>query len=597
MRQIEDAFREAVRIYRAGRMTEAARLLGEILAVEPRNTGSLHLLGTIAGHGGQYDLAVELIGRATGLGPDNPDYQFHMAASFHAIGRIAWAVTHYGRALALKPDCAEAHNNLGNILKELGQLEAAASHYKQAIEINPGCAESHYNLGIAFAAMGQLDSAVFHYECAVALKPDYANAHHNLASALEAKGKLDEAAAHYERVLSINPDHPESLNNLGALLKEMGRFTEAMAHFDRALIVKPDFAEVHYNRAEIKTFRLTDPDLASLEALARREGVHPVKALHIEFALAKALDDTGEYTRSFEHLRRGNQLKRAQVNYDETWVTELFQSLANTFDRGLFDRFEGAGDPSSIPIFVLGMPRSGSSLIEQILASHPQIQGGGERTDLEGAAASVFGRNDDAVKYPGCVTTLGNVTIRRLGESYLGRLPALADGKLRITDKLPGNFLHIGLIRMIFPNARIIHTMRDPLDNCVSCYSKLFGAGVYFSYDLAELGRYYRGYRELMNHWRSVLAPNAILDVSYEQVVDDLECQARRLIDYCGLPWDDRCLSFHSNKRPVTTASAVQVRKPLFRTSLQRWRRCETGIRPLLDALENKEASRAAGAA
>jgi tetratricopeptide (TPR) repeat protein len=578
-------FLDALRDYRAGRLAEAGQHLGKLLAIDPRHAGSLHLLGMIAAQGGRYDLAIDLIGRATGLRPDDPDYHFHIAAAFHSIGKTQWAVTHYGRALALKPEYAEAHNNLGNILKDSGQLEAAASQYRQALGINSDCAEPHYNLGIVLAAQGRVDDAISHYERAIGLKPRYANAHHNLAAAFETKGDPDEAAMHYERALEINPDHPEAHNNLGNILKEHGRFTEAMTHFDRSIGIKPDCAEAHYNRAEIKTFHRADPDLAALEALARKVGVPPAKALHFHFALAKAYEDIGDHTRSFDHLRLGNQLKRGQINYDEVQVNELFQNLAGTFDRSLFDRLRGAGDSSSIPIFILGMPRSGSSLIEQILASHPQIQGGGERTDLEGAAASVFDTNDDALKYPECVRTLSNLTIRRLGESYLGRLPALADGKLRITDKLPGNFLHIGLIRMILPNARIIHTMRNPLDTCVSCYSKLFGSGVYFSYDLAELGRYYKRYRELMNHWWSVLAPDSILDVSYEQVVDDLEGQARRLIDYCGLPWDDRCLSFHQNKRPVATASSVQVRKPLFRSSLQRWRRFEKGLGPLLAEL------------
>jgi hypothetical protein len=221
------------------------------------------------------------------------------------------------------------------------------------------------------------------------------------------------------------------------------------------------------------------------------------------------------------------------------------------------------------------MPRSGSTLIEQILASHPQIQGAGELTTLEKMEAG----------YPESYSALDGPALRRLGESYLAQMPLLANGKVRIVDKLPGNFLRVGLIRLMLPNARIIHTTRNPIDTCVSCYSKLFTVGLPFTYDLGELGRYYRAYSELMAHWRSVLPPGAMLDVSYEDVIDDLEGQARRLIDYCGLPWDDRCISFYRTIRPVKTASAVQVRQPLFRSSLQRWRRYEAGLGPLLDEL------------
>jgi len=236
---------------------------------------------------------------------------------------------------------------------------------------------------------------------------------------------------------------------------------------------------------------------------------------------------------------------------------------------------------SPAQIFVLGMPRSGSTLIEQILASHPQIHGAGELTDFDTAVSSTL----NAAEYPECVASLDGITLRRIGQSYLARLPAMADGRIRIVDKMPGNYLNVGLIRLALPNAKIIHTMRDPIDTCMSCYSKLFTLGHHYTYHLEELGRFYRGYSELMNHWRRVLPPGAMIEVSYEEVVNDLEGQARRLIDYCGLPWDDRCIDFHGNSRPVKTASSVQVRKPLFRSSLQRWRRYESELAPLLREL------------
>jgi tetratricopeptide (TPR) repeat protein len=387
--------------------------------------------------------------------------------------------------------------------------------------------------------------------------------------------RMDEAKAHYERALLIKPDYANAYNNLGNIFKEQGKFDDAMTHYERAIAIKPDYAEAHLNRAELKSFQRGGADLAALEALAGSDDLHEDKAVYIHFALAKALEDTGDYVRAFEHLRQGNALKRRQIKYEEKGALNLFQRISAVFDRSLFDRFQGQGDPSSVPVFVVGMPRSGSTLIEQILASHPQIHGAGELTTLEKMEAG----------YPESIPTLDGGALRRLGQSYLSHLPKVADGQLRIIDKLLGNCLRIGLIRLILPNARIIHTIRNPIDTCVSCYSKLFTKGLYFTYDLAELGRYYRAYSELMIHWRSVLPPPAMLDVSYEDVVDDIEGQARRLIDYCGLPWDDRCISFHKSGRPVRTASAVQVRQPLFRTSLQRWRRYEAGLGPLLDEL------------
>jgi tetratricopeptide (TPR) repeat protein len=432
---------------------------------------------------------------------------------------------------------------------------------------------------------GRLREAVTLYKRALFLKPDHADAHYNLALALLEQGKLDDAITHCERAIAVNPDRAEVHNTLGLILKDRGEFGDAMGHFAKAIAIKPDCAEAHFNRAELKTFHRGDTDLAALEALVRRDGLSADKGLLVHFALSKALEDIGDYGQAFEHLRRGNSLKREQIDYDEKSEVRLFERISTVYDATLFDRFRGTGDPSRVPIFVLGMPRSGSTLIEQILAGHPQIHGAGELRDLDTALSSVLSAGNPTVPYPECVPSLDGDILRRIGEAYLARLAVLADRKARIVDKLPGNFLDIGLIRLILPNARIIHTVRDPIDTCVSCYSKLFAFGQYFSYDLGELGRYYRCYSALMTHWRSVLPPASILDVSYEDVVDDLEGQARRLIDYCGLPWDDRCLSFHKTIRPVKTASTVQVRQPLFRSSLQRWRRYQPGLGPLLKEL------------
>lgn len=447
-----------------------------------------------------------------------------------------------------------AHINLGAALAAKGRIADAIGHYEHALVFQPGHAGAHYNLGIALGSQGRVDEAVWHYQRAVAIRPDYADAHNNLGVAFAAQGKSEDAAAYYRKALAANPDHAEAHNNLANIFREQGNFDQAMAHYDQAISIQPDNAEAHYHRTEIKTFHPGDEDLTALESLARRNDLPAEKAPFIHFALAKALEDIGDFAQSFEHLRKGNDAKRWQIHYDEPAVIRNFQRIAS-------ERFEATSDPSTVPIFVLGMPRSGSTLIEQILASHPQIQGAGE-------LQSQWGLD---------------------GQRYLAGLPALAEGQVRIVDKLPENFLRIGLIRRMLPNAKIIHSVRDPIDTCVSCYSKLFTTGQHFSYDMAELGRYYRLYAKLMAHWRSVLPPDAMLDVAYEDVVDDLEGQARRMIDYCGLPWDDRCLGFHKTVRPVKTASAVQVRKPLFRSSLQRWRRFEAPIGPLLQALTTED--------
>ncbi len=310
------------------------------------------------------------------------------------------------------------------------------------------------------------------------------------------------------------------------------------------------------------------------------------------FALSKAFDDLGDYDRAFAHLLKGNSLKRREVKYDEPGYEQTFREIAEAFDAKLFERLANAGDPSSVPIFVLGLPRSGTTLVEQILASHPQVYGAGELKNLHRIANSVPGPDGRPVPYPACVSLLDADALRRLGQAYLASLPSVPEGKTRITDKTPSKFAYVGLIRLILPNAKIIHTMRDSVDTCLSCFSKLFSSGQEFTYDLAELGCYYRWYHELMDHWRSMLPAGAMLDVAYEDIVEDLPRQARRLTDYCDLPWDDACLNFHETKRSISTASNVQVRRPLYRTSLGRWRRYESHLGPLLAELAGHLKSR-----
>ena len=487
--------------------------------------------------------------------------------------------------------------NLKRILDEAvgheraGRINEAVAAWKRAAFLRPDHAGIHVNLSAALLAQGNAAEAATHAERALILDPESPNAHNNLGFACAAQGRIDDAMAHYKQELARAPHHAGALNNSGLILKEQGRFDEATACYEQAMAARPDFAEAHFNRAEIETFHPGDPNLAALEVLASRNDLSANQAIYINFALAKALEDTQDYARSFEHLRKGNSLKRRQIKYNEASVLETMRRISTVFDGDLLARHPGAGDGGDpgdaafAPVFVVGMPRSGSSLIEQILASHPQVHGAGELNDLESAINAVLNSVDASYRFPDDIAALDARELRQIGQDYLARLPVVGDGKIRIIDKLPGNFLRIGLIRLILPNARIIHTVRDPMDTCLSCYSKLFTYGQHFSYDLAELGRYYAAYRKLMTHWRSVLPADAMLDVVYEDVVNDLGGQARRLIDYCGLEWDDRCVSFHRNRRIVRTASAVQVRQPLFRSSLQRWRKYEAWLGPLLDEL------------
>ena len=605
----------------AGRLPEAERLYRRVLAEAPEHTEALQLLGVLVYQSGRIEEAATLIGRAVALGnrvpevlinhglvlqrlgrgeeaeaaflnatlssPEAVDAHQALGRLCHRQGRLAVAETHYGRALALRPNYVDALVGMGLIAKAGGRLDEAEASFRQALALRPDHPGLLMNLGNVLNDLGRLSEAVVVFRQALAFDPGYADAHLNLGNALKSQGDDQNALAAYRRALDLKADLPEAWNNIGQIFREAGDLVRAMEAFDHALALRPDFAEAHYNRSDLKRFRPGDPDIEVLERLAGSiDRLLPGQAVFLHFALGKALDDSGDPERAFEQFFRGNSLRRRTLDYDEASTEELFERLAAMFDAPFLEGCQGAGDPSARPIFILGMPRSGSTLVEQILSSHPDVLGGGELPALERVLETVRDPGGQALAYPESISVFPTSHLAALGGAYLSRLPAAVDGRSRVTDKLPSNFLHIGLIHLILPQARIIHTVRDPVDTCLSCFTKLFAVGQKYSFDLGELGRYYRRYRALMDHWRRVLPADTILDVQYEAVVDDVEGQTRRLLAYCGLRWDERCLAFHRTQRKVRTASAAQVRAPLFTTSVNRSQAYRSQLEPLFRALE-----------
>ena len=327
-----------------------------------------------------------------------------------------------------------------------------------------------------------------------------------------------------------------------------------------------------------------------MEALAARRTTLPVhEQIALCFVMHKLCTDLGQPARGFDFLLEGTALRRGQLPYDEAGALAALEAPRRVFTPALLARHAGEGDPSELPVFIVGMPRSGSTLIEQVLASHPRVVGGGERPDFGAVLHGAIRREGTAERSDDFIAALSGPVLRRMAASYLERLESAAAGTrrdpLRITDKLLDNFRHLGLIHLALPNARIIHTRRDPVDTCLSSFSKLFAAAQPHTYDLGTLGRYWREYDRLMAHWRALLPPGVMLEVQYEEVVADFAAQARRVIAHCGLDWDDACLDFHRTDRPVRTASVVQVRQPIYRTSVGRWRPDPDTLRPLLEGL------------
>jgi tetratricopeptide (TPR) repeat protein len=498
--------------------------------------------------------------------------------------------------LALWPDDAGAHNDLAGLLMMLGRVKEAIAQYRLAIAAKPNHAETYFNLGNIFDAIGRPAEAAVAYRKAVAIYPDFAGAHNKLGNVLQKLGQLAEAEAHYRRATEIAPNCAHSYRKLGNVLAAalynsvgvahnvLGQVDDAYRAFQHAVAIEPRNASMHFSLATCRPFTDGDERLIALEKLwADAKSLPENDQVALHFALGKAFDDLKQPERSFHHLSAGNKLKRSQIAYDEVEALRLFQRIQAAFTPDLLAKNAGVGEPSGLPIFVIGMPRSGTTLIEQILASHPKVFGGGEIVDLSRVIAGLRGAG--GTRFPEVVTEMTDEALRRAGSSYLDRISSSVRTKERIVNKMPSNFLFIGLIYLTLPNARVIHVRRDPLDTCFSCYSQLFRRQPY-AYDLAELGRFYRAYEGLMDHWRRVLPHGFILDVHYENVVDDLEGEARRLLEYCGLVWDAACLRFYETRRPVLTASFAQVRQPIYRHSIGHWRPYRQMLQPLIEALD-----------
>ncbi|MBV8062207.1 MAG: sulfotransferase [Nevskia sp.] len=513
--------------------------------------------------------------------------QFEQALEHYRNGRYEEANRLLGQALRAAPGNPQLWNLAAASAKALGQLDGAERCLRRAVAVAPDYAEGHYNLGLLAQQDQRLDQAVAAYREALRCEPRHARALNNLSDALLKLDQVEEAIDCCRRALAIDPAYARAYHNLGRACAHQGRFEDALAALRQAIALAPEAERGRYYRtlAYTKLFSPDDPDLAAMEQLASNMEALPAESqTRLHFALGKAYGDLGRREGSFAHLAAGNLLQRRLAPYDEAGTLRQFERIRAAYTPALLAARAGAGHRTPVPVFIVGMPRSGSTLVEQILASHPQLHGSGECDDFQ-ELARMMRVPGDLPLLPDAIATLPDGGLKWLGENYLARLRARAPQAARISDKNLVNFTHVGLIHLALPQATFIHTRRDPVDTCLSCYSHLFEGSHPYAYDLAELGRYWRAYDRLMAHWREVLPPGVMLELQYEELVEDLEGQARRLLAHCDLAWDAACLAFHQAQRPVHTASLRQVRQPIFRTSVRKWRAYGKLLQPLLDAL------------
>ncbi len=518
----------------------------------------------------------DVVGAGTG-GSDS----FARALAFHQQGRLQEAEAGYREVLAAEPGHAGALHYLGTIALQTGDPERAASLLSRALERAPGDAEAHDHLGLALRELGRPEESAASLRRALELQPDAPAALSNLAATLLDLGEAAQAAEAARRALELLPELPGALANLGQAYKELGRLAEAEDCWRRALVVAPDLVGAHAGLVELRPCEAGDPALARLEALTGGEVLGRRERELLHFTLARMWDDAGDVERAWRHASRGNGLRRARLGRFD--VAALAARYGELF-RLPADRFSGTGgDSGELPVFIVGMPRSGTTLVERLLAGHPRVLPGGELPHLCRLSARVYERGGPLRVH------LDAQWRGSLAADYLGLLPPRPASVRRVTDKMPHNFELLWLVALLLPNARVVHCRRDPLDTCLSCWFRDFAAPHAYKHDLRTLGRAYVLYRRLMAHWERVL-PLRLLHVDYERLVADPEAQARRLVRFAGLEWDDRCLALDDRGPHLRTLTARQrTARSINVRGVDRWRRYEAHLGELLDALREEE--------
>jgi tetratricopeptide (TPR) repeat protein len=496
----------------------------------------------------------------------------------------------FRQVLRIQPNHVEACWKLGATLREQVKLERAAGYLQHALRLQPHLPEAWDHLGLSLAELGRPEEAEAAFREALGQKPDFALSLCHLGALLEEQGRLEEGLTYLQQAQDrAGPNSLPFHAHYGMSLVNQGRLEEAREHFQQTLELQPDFAPAYYMLAREGGPSVNDIMLARIGELLQRDGLTLRDRIYLHFALARIQDRRRAFAEAFDHCDRGNACKRQLLDlqgnsFQSAAHAQFIDRLMALFEANYFNRVRGYGHDNQLLIFIVGMPRSGTSLVEQILASHPVVHGAGELRNLSQLMADLPAEIASYLEYPECLSTVSPLQVHDLAELYQRGLPQRETSKQRLTDKMPMNFHHLGLVATLFPRAFIIHCQRDPRDVCWSCYFQNF-RDVHFACDLQKLGAYYRQYERLMAHWRRVL-PMPMLEIRYEELVQDPEQYSRQMVEFCQLPWDPVCLQFHENPRLVRTASNLQVRQPIYQRSLGYWKNYEPYLGPLLRALE-----------
>jgi len=595
-------------LIKQSRLEEAEEIVRFALSLEPGTPQLEEDMGSILALQKRHETAIPYLEQSIRHDPSRPQPYKKLGVALLAVGRgseaddmfkgflerdpgrnsVSTAIIHIqeGRteegqkllraALKEDPDNVDAMRYLAStLMTDKERLSDAEALLRRATQVAPDYADAWMMLGSALLERAKHTDAVSVFEQAVQLVPENWDAWGRLAQAHALASQPEEAARCYARAVELKPDAPMVQIGYAHTLKTLGDQRGALAAYRAAIRCKQDFGEAYWSMANLKVFKFKDEEVEAMEYQLRERNISESAQIHIRFALGKACEDRGDYDKAWHYYDTGNKQQRILLEYNQAGLETRQEKIIEVFDRQFVTDQTGNGCKDPDPIFIVGLPRSGSTLVEQILASHSMVEGTSELPIMAKIASTIGRYRRDGMQYPEAVKDFRKLDWRAYGEQYMeeSRRHRVTD-KPFFTDKLPNNFSHVGLIHLVLPNAKVINTRRHPLDSCLGAYKQLFAQGQNFTYDEVELAEYYRSYHAVMKHWHEVL-PGKVLDVHYEETVTDLEAQVRRILDHCGLPFEEQCLRFHETSRPVKTASSEQVRQPIYRDALGIWRRYE----------------------
>ncbi|MES1946165.1 hypothetical protein C84B14_02426 [Salinisphaera sp. C84B14] len=578
------ALAEGVALHRAGRLAEAEGCYRRIKRRDPDYAEALRMRALVAHQQREPDSAVKLLRRAVEHQPSNPVYHHSLGGLLRALGDSTGAIAAFRRAWALQPDRAENGLDLGDALAQAGDSEAALAVYAEVCRARPALLAPYLRSANLMFERGDPEGAAARLREAESRAAADGTTQGELAAAWAAIGAYEQAAKLYTERLAQAPDDAQARAGLGSACQSLGQFEAATAHFEQALDLDAGLGWVYAALMSNRRYVFSDARLATMQRLVADPDLDARARSQLHFALGQHFDAGKAAAQAFAHFEAGNRLHARREPFDRSVFDARIERILSRCSRDFFQAHDGMGHDSERPLLIVGMPRSGTSLVEQIVASHPQAHGAGELNDIRRMVRELPVITGSDKRYPECLDRLTPQAATMLAQRYLGGLEARAPAAVRVTDKMPFNMLWLGLIALILPNARVIYCRRDAMDNALSCYFQLFSRGLRFAYDLGHVGHVYRQHERLMAHWCEHL-PLSMLTVDYEDLVREPESQSRRLIEFTGLDWDERCLDFHRHARGVRTASVWQVRQPVYQSSLARWKTYEPWLAPLRESL------------